>query len=196
MNRAVAARARIENMANAEETEFLQPRVIHNKAIFLAAPDPSWALAYADAESVIRAALGDRALTVEHVGSTSIPGLVAKPILDILLLVGDSADESAYVPDLEAAGYVLFIREPHWQEHRLLKHSGPDINLHVFKAGAVEAERLLAFRNWLRSHPEERDRYARVKQELAAKEWQYVQDYADAKAEVVEEILARAKSGQ
>jgi GrpB-like predicted nucleotidyltransferase (UPF0157 family) len=183
-------------MANADEIEFLQPRVAHNKAIFLAAPDPSWALAYADAERVIRSALGERALTVEHVGSTSIPGLVAKPILDILLLVADSADESAYVPDLEAAGYVLFAREPHWQEHRILKHGDPDINLHVFMPGAVEAERLLRFRNWLRIRPEERDRYARVKQDLAAKEWQYVQDYADAKAEVVEEILARAQSGQ
>ena len=183
-------------MANADETEFLQPRVVHNKAIFLAAPDPTWALAYADAERVIRSALGDRALTVEHVGSTSIPALVAKPILDILLLVADSADESAYVPHLEAAGYVLFGREPQWQEHRILKHSDPDINLHVFKPGAVEAERLLRFRNWLRNRPEERDRYARVKQDLAAKEWQYVQDYADAKAEVVEEILARAESGQ
>jgi GrpB-like predicted nucleotidyltransferase (UPF0157 family) len=182
-------------MSSADETEFLQPRVVHNKLIFLAAPDPGWALAYADAEAVIRAALGERALTVEHVGSTSIPALVAKPILDILLLVADSADESAYVPDLESAGYVLFGREPHWQEHRILKHSGPDINLHVFTTGAVEAERLIRFRNWLRSRPDERQLYARVKRDLAAKEWEYVQDYADAKAEVVEEILARAASG-
>jgi GrpB-like predicted nucleotidyltransferase (UPF0157 family) len=183
-------------VSSAGETEFLQPRLVHNKAIFLAAPDPSWPLAYADAEAAVRVALGERALTLEHVGSTSVPHLVAKPILDILLLVADSADESAYVPDLEAAGYVLFGREPHWQEHRLFKRRGPDINLHVFTIGAVEAERLIKFRNWLRSRPEERERYARVKKELAAKEWEYVQDYADAKSGVVEEILDRAASGQ
>ena len=182
-------------MSSADETEFLQPRVRHNKTIFLASPDPSWPLAYAAAEAIIRAALGERALTVEHVGSTSVPHLSAKPILDILLLVADSADEPAYVPDLEGAGYVLFGREPHWQEHRILKHSGPDINLHVFTTGAAEAERLIRFRNRLRSRPEERERYARVKGELAAQEWAYVQDYADAKSVVVEEILARAASG-
>lgn len=183
-------------MSSANETEFLQPRVVHNKAIFLAEPDPSWPLAYADAEAVIRAGLGDRAVIVEHVGSTSIPGLVAKPILDILLVVADSADESAYVPGLEAVGYLLFGREPHWQEHRILKHSGPDINLHVFTIGATEAARMIRFRDHLRSRPDERELYARVKKELGAKEWEYVQDYADAKSAVVEEILARAISGQ
>lgn len=183
-------------MPNAQEPEFVQPRVVHNKPIFLAAPDPNWALAYANAEAVIRAALGDRALLVEHVGSTSIPALVAKPILDILLLVAASADESAYVPVLERAGYVLFAREPHWQEHRILKHSGPDINLHVFTIGAAEAERMIRFRNRLRSRPDERELYARVKKELGAKQWEYVQDYADAKSAVVEEILDRAMSGQ
>jgi GrpB-like predicted nucleotidyltransferase (UPF0157 family) len=183
-------------VSSADETEFLQPRVAHNKVILLAAPDPGWPLAYAGAEAVIRGALGEGAIVVEHVGSTSIPQLVAKPILDVLLLVADSADESAYVPDLEAVGYVLFGREPHWQEHRILKHSGPDVNLHVFTTGAVEGERLIRFRDRLRSHPDERELYARVKKDLAAKEWEYVQDYADAKSAVVEEILTRAATGQ
>jgi GrpB-like predicted nucleotidyltransferase (UPF0157 family) len=183
-------------MSSVEETEFLQPRVVHNKTIFLAEPDPSWPLAYRDAEAVIRAALGERALVVEHTGSTSIPHLVAKPILDILLLVADSTDEPAYVPDLEAAGYGLFGREPNWHEHRILKHASPAINLHVFTIGTVEAERMIRFRDWLRTHPDDRQRYAQVKTELAAQEWEYVQNYADAKSTVVEEIIARASSSQ
>jgi hypothetical protein len=93
----------------------------------------------------IRAALGGRAVQVEHVGSTSVPGLAAKPIVDILLAVPDSADEQAYVPALEAAGYVLRAREPDWFEHRLFKGPDADINLHVFTAGAAEIDRMLLF---------------------------------------------------
>jgi GrpB-like predicted nucleotidyltransferase (UPF0157 family) len=181
-------------VTNDPESEYLQPRAVHNKQIYLAEPDAGWPLEYADVEAGLHAALGDRAKLVEHVGSTAIPGLVAKPILDILLLVADSADESAYVSQLEGAGYVFHIRERDWQEHRLFKRRAPDINLHIFTVGAPEAERLLRFRDWLRSHPDERETYARVKAELAAKEWEYVQDYADAKSAVVTAILARAQS--
>src|SRR5690606_29898587 len=93
----------------------------------------------------IRSALGDRALRVEHVGSTSVPGLCAKPVIDILLVVPDSSDEASYVPALEAAGYKLRIREPEWFEHRLFKGPDTDINLHVFSEGASEIERMLCF---------------------------------------------------
>ena len=96
------------------------------------------------------------------------------------------------MPDLEAAGYRLTIREPDWNEHRLLK--GPDINvnLHVFSQGCAEIGRMLAFRDWLRTHDEDRELYERSKRELAAQEWKYVQNYADAKSAVVAEIMARA----
>src|SRR4051812_28960957 len=83
--------------------------------------DPAWPLAYRREEAQIRAALGENALRVEHAGSTSVPGLAAKPIIDVVLEVADSADEPAYVPGLEAAGYALRIREPDWLEHRMLK---------------------------------------------------------------------------
>jgi GrpB-like predicted nucleotidyltransferase (UPF0157 family) len=144
----------------------------------------------------IRAALGDRALRIEHVGSTSVPGLVAKPIIDILLVVANSADEQSYVPALEAAGFRLRIREPEWHEHRLLRSPGLDINLHVFTAGSIEIERLLLLRDRLRSHPEERQLYAEAKQQLANRTWKYVQDYADAKSEVIEAIIARTRAEQ
>ena len=156
--------------------------------------DPEWPRLYAREESRIRGALGDRALLVEHVGSTSVPGLPAKRIVDIVLVVPDSSDENAYVPSLEVAGYVLRIREPDWYEHRLFKGPDTNVNLHTFSEGCEEIDRMLAFRDWLRTNDEDRERYERAKRELAAREWKYVQNYADAKTAVVQEILARANA--
>ena len=163
-----------------------------NGQVYLAEPDPSWPQQFAVEAGKIRAALGERALLLEHVGSTSVPGLPAKPLIDILLVVADPTDEATYVPALEAQGYRLHIREPEWHQHRLLKGDAPDVNLHVFGQGNSEAERMLRFRDWLRAHDADRDLYAQAKRELAARQWKYVQFYADAKSEVVEAILARA----
>ncbi len=155
--------------------------------------DPDWPRQFASEAERIRAALGDRVVLLEHAGSTSVPGLAAKPRIDILLVVSDSADESAYVPPLEAAGYVLRIREPDWHEHRLFVRADRDLNLHVFSPGCVEIERMLRFRDWLRANEADRLLYERTKRELAAREWTFVQNYADAKTEVVEQILVRAR---
>ena len=157
--------------------------------------DPAWPELFRREAERIRAVLGDRVLLLEHVGSTSVPGLAAKPIIDILLVVPDSADEPAYLPDLEAAGYVLVIREPEWFQHRCFKGPDTDVNLHVYSPGCPEIERYLLFRERLRGHREERARYQRVKRELAQRDWTYVQEYADAKTEVVEGIIARARGG-
>ena len=163
--------------------------------IQLAEYDPAWPATYELEAARIRASLGDRVRLLEHVGSTSVPGLVAKPIIDILLAVADAADEVAYVPQLEAAGYVLRIREPDWFEHRLLRGRDAAINLHVFSAGSLEIGRMLAFRDRLRTHDDERQRYESAKRELASRDWTLVQYYADAKGEVVEGIIARALEG-
>jgi GrpB-like predicted nucleotidyltransferase (UPF0157 family) len=154
--------------------------------------DPDWPRLYRREEDRIRAVLGDRVLRIEHIGSTSVPGLPAKPIIDIVLAVADSADEPAYVPALESAGYPLVIREPDWFEHRCLKGPDTNINLHVFSLGEPEIDRCTGFRDWLRTHPDDRDLYARTKRDLATRQWTYIQQYADAKTEVVQEILARA----
>jgi creatinine deaminase len=167
------------------------PRPRLDGPVHLADPDPGWAVAAAEVGTRIRAALGVRALALEHVGSTSVPGLPAKPILDMLLLVADAADEDAYVPALEAAGFELRIREVDWHGHRMLRGSRPAVNLHVFPAGTPEPGRMLAFRDRLRAHPEELDDYAAAKRDLAGRTWAYVQDYADAKSGVVERIVAR-----
>lgn len=172
----------------------VRPIVPLNGPIYLAEYDPEWPRLYEREAERIRAALGERIVLLEHVGSTSVPGLAAKPRIDILLVVPNSADESAYVPALEAAGYVLHIRESNWYEHRLFK--GPDtaVNLHVFSPGCPEIDRLRLFRDWLRSNASDRQLYERTKRELASKNWQYTQNYADAKQTIVEEILARAQS--
>lgn len=162
--------------------------------IRLSGYDPAWPAVFEREASGIRAALGPAALRVEHVGSTAVPQLSAKPIIDILLVVADSSDESAYVPDMEGAGFVLRIREPDWHEHRLLKGPGAHINVHVFSKGCPEIDRMLAFRDWLRTHPQERELYESAKRQLAERDWEFVQDYADAKSEVVEAILERATS--
>jgi GrpB-like predicted nucleotidyltransferase (UPF0157 family) len=161
--------------------------------------NPAWPSWFEGDRATIAAALGPVALSIEHVGSTSVPGLPAKPVIDILLRVADSTDEERYVPPLESAGYVLRIREPEWLEHRLLRRRDEpphDVNVHVFsdQHASAEINRMLRFRDWLRTHDDDRDHYAAVKRELSTKEWRYVQDYADAKSEVVQEILARALS--
>jgi GrpB-like predicted nucleotidyltransferase (UPF0157 family) len=167
---------------------------IHDAPIYLAEYDPEWPLLFHREEARIRKALGDRAVRIEHVGSTSVPGLAAKPVIDICLVVPDTTDEAAYVPALEAAGYVLWIREPEWFEHRLFKGPDTNVNLHVYPEGCVEIERYVLFRDRLRTDAAERELYLRTKRELAARTWKYVQNYADAKSEVVEAIIARARA--
>jgi GrpB-like predicted nucleotidyltransferase (UPF0157 family) len=166
--------------------------VEHKATIELAEYDPAWPRLFEREAERICGALGERALAVEHVGSTSVPGLAAKPLIDIVLVVADSAHEEAYVPSLEAAGYVLRIREPDWNEHRLLKGPDTNVNVHTFSDRCPEIERMLAFRDWLRTHDDDRDLYLSAKRELAMQEWKFVQNYADAKSAVVEEIVARA----
>lgn len=166
----------------------------HNAPIVLREYDSHWPKLFDREANRIRSILGNKVLQLEHVGFTSVPGLCAKPIIDILMVVKDSADESIYVSDLEESGYTLRIREPEWFEHRLFKGPDTDINLHVFSKGASEVDRMLRFRNWLRTNNTDRDKYAAVKRNLARREWRHVQHYADAKDSIVQEIMERAKA--
>ena len=156
--------------------------------------DPEWPRLYAREEERIRRALGEKVVRIEHAGSTSVPGLPAKPIVDIVLEVPDSGDEPSYVPDLEAAGYRVVIREPEWFEHRVFKGPDTNVNLHAFTAGCAEVDEMLLFRDHLRSNADDRELYERTKRELAAYDWKYVQQYADAKTGIVQEIMERARS--
>jgi len=173
-----------------------QPRVL-GTTVELEEYDPLWPRYFEVQRAGIARALGGRALRIEHIGSTSVPGLAAKPIIDIMLVVPDTRDESTYVPALEGVGFRLQIREPDWHEHRALvkrRADGDDesVNLHVYRDGCVQGERDVLFRQWLREHDDDRELYERTKRELAGQVWKYMQNYADAKTSVIEDIRSRA----
>ncbi len=157
--------------------------------------DPAWPSWFDELAARIRTALGDGVLALEHVGSTSVPGLPAKPVIDIDLTVADSSAEPAYVPALEHAGFVLRIREPRWHEHRCLAATGPPAcNLHVWSPDSPEAVRHRLFRDWLREHPDDRARYAEAKREAADASniaGEVVMDYNQRKQPVIRDILDR-----
>ena len=152
--------------------------------------DPAWPERFAALADTVRTALGDTALRIEHIGSTAVPGLAAKPIIDLLVVVEDVADEAAYVPALEAAGFQLRVREP---DHRMLRTPARDVHVHLWEDDD-EQRRHLLFRDWLREDADDRERYAAVKRELARREWGDMNDYADAKSPVITEITARAEA--
>ena len=164
-----------------------------SERLHLVAYDPSWPALFEREAERIKRALGPAALRIDHTGSTSVPGLAAKPIIDMLLVVSNSADESSYVPPLEAVGYVLRIRQPDWYEHRVFKGPDTDVNLHVLSNGCKEIDRILLFRDWLRVEPSDRALYEQTKRSLIARDWHYTQQYADAKTEIIDQIVTRAR---
>jgi GrpB-like predicted nucleotidyltransferase (UPF0157 family) len=159
--------------------------------VHVVAYDAAWPAAYAALAARIRDALGGRVLALEHAGSTSVPGLAAKPVIDAVLTVADPADEAAYVPPLEGEGLVLRVREPHWEEHRMLTVPDRSVNLHVFGPGAVEPARMVAFRDWLRTHEDDRAAYGALKARLAAQGFASVMDYNNHKAALVYDLYEK-----
>lgn len=155
------------------------------------APDPAWPRIFAEHEARIRAALGDAASDVHHVGSTSVPDLAAKAIIDVLLVVEDITNEEQYVAPLVAAGYVLRVREP---GHRMLRAPERDVHIHVHEPDDPEAVGLLMFRDHLRNDNADRALYEATKRELLTQPWTHMQAYADAKDPVVAEIKQRART--
>jgi GrpB-like predicted nucleotidyltransferase (UPF0157 family) len=153
--------------------------------------DPAWVDQFAAAAALLEETLGGQIIAIEHVGSTSVPGLPAKPIIDIDLLLEDTADESGYVPALEARGYRLVLREPWWYGHRMLVSPAEDVHLHVWPKDAPEPIRHRLFRDWLRTHREDRDLYASTKRRLAQDTVENPGRYVMAKNDVIDDIYAR-----
>jgi GrpB-like predicted nucleotidyltransferase (UPF0157 family) len=163
--------------------------------IEVAGPDPNWPRYYDDLAGRIRKVLGWRVLQLDHVGSTSVQGLAAKPVIDIDLTVADPGREQDYVPELETIGLRLVIREPWWYGHRALRADEPRCNLHVFGFDSPEPVRHRIFRDWLRGNPDERDRYAAAKREAASAAnagGEHVMQYNARKQQVIREIYRRA----
>ena len=158
--------------------------------------DPRWPSRFEAERTKIVAALAERALAVDHIGSTSVPGLGAKPIIDICLTVADSSDEASYLDDLLAAGYELRVREPDFHEHRMVRSAARDVHVHVFSDGSPEITRYLTFRDRLRANDADRALYASTKWALSQQQWPTMQHYADAKTDVVEAIIRRAAADE
>ncbi len=164
------------------------------RRIEIVEPDPAWPAQFAQVATLIRDALGPAALTIQHVGSTSVADLPAKPIIDVNLVVADPTAEDAYVPALESAGFQFLYREPRWYEHRFFGLTEPYTNLHVFGPEAAEPKRHALFRDWLRAHPNDRAKYAAVKREAAAASRaadETIYEYNARKHEGLQEILGR-----
>ncbi|NYG55842.1 GrpB family protein [Nocardioides perillae] len=154
--------------------------------------DPAWPEAYEQVAARVRSALGDAVLTLEHVGSTAVPGLAAKAVVDVDLTVADPADEASWLPPLERAGFVLRVREPGWDEHRVLTLESPVTNLHVWPPGAPEPARHVLFRDWLRRDAVDREAYAALKLALGRRGFTDGMDYNNHKAALVYDVYERA----
>lgn len=164
---------------------------VEKRHLVIAEPDPEWPTMYAVHERRIRAALGAAAVTIEHIGSTAVPRLAAKPIIDVLVTVADITAEEDYLPQLIEAGYVLRVRE---SGHRMVRTPERDAHVHILAVGDPAAEDYLLLRDRLRSHAADRVLYERTKRDLLAREWADMNDYADAKTSVISQIKGRARS--
>lgn len=177
-----------------KDAERVAFRRIKNE-IEIVEPNPLWPQSYELLKERIVSALGPTLVEISHIGSTSVPGLPAKDLIDIDLTVKDALDEDSYVPQLQAAGFDFLFREPKWHQHRFFCAYEPVANLHVYGPECPEAVRHKIFRDWLRKTPEDRELYAKVKREAAEaarRENETVNEYSKRKNEVVAAILQRA----
>jgi GrpB-like predicted nucleotidyltransferase (UPF0157 family) len=156
--------------------------------------DPLWPERFQTHARAIAAVLRKTALRIEHIGSTSVPWLAAKPIIDVLVVVADSADEDSYLPLMESTGYVLRVREPEFHEHRMFRTPARNAHVHFYSADSPEIERLLTFRDRLRNNGPDRQLYEKVKRRLAAQSWADMDAYAQAKTDVIKCIIAAARA--
>jgi GrpB-like predicted nucleotidyltransferase (UPF0157 family) len=164
------------------------------RVIEIVSHSPDWSLQFKDHAERIKSALGEVALQIEHIGSTSVEGLAAKPIIDILVVVADPSQEELYVPAMLSAGYELRVREPDFDEHRMFRTPERDVHIHFYPQSSGEIERYLIFRDFLRADPDASDRYADLKRVLSAAEWKDMNEYADAKTKFIEDTISHARS--
>ena len=163
---------------------------IEKRYLVMAEYDPQWPEMYAEQERRVRAALGPAALQIEHIGSTSVPGLAAKPIIDVLVTVEDITAEEDYLDQLLDVGYELRVREP---AHRMVRTPARDVHVHVLEVGDQAADDYLLFRDRLRADPEDRGLYERTKRALIEQDWADMNAYAEAKTGVIAAIKERAR---
>ena len=161
------------------------------RRVVIVAYDPGWPARYGREAGRLWEALGDRVHSVDHIGSTAVPGLAAKDVVDVCIVVDDPDDEAAYRTDVEALGYELRVTEP---GHRAFRTHARDVNVHVYGPGSDEPAKYLLLRDHLRRSAEDRRAYEDLKRRLAAEqEWDDVNYYAEAKGGLIAEMLERAR---
>ena len=151
--------------------------------------DDRWPEIFAEHRARLVAALRGVPVEIEHIGSTSVPGLPAKPIIDIVVAVDDITAEEDYLDPIVAAGYVLRVREP---GHRLVRTPARDVHVHIFQKGDAAVTKYLLFRDRLRDDADDRALYARTKHALISQGFDDMNAYSDAKTDVIAGVLARA----
>lgn len=167
---------------------------IEKRDITVVEYDSTWPEKFAEQQRIIKQAVGDVALAVEHIGSTAVPGLAAKPIIDILLVVEDPDKEELYLPQLLAIGYELRVREPDYYGHRMVRTLDKDVHIHIYPPSAPDVERYRLVRDELRQNEVLRDKYGSLKQKLASRDWEDMNAYSAAKTEVIDEIIAATQT--
>jgi len=193
------------DLVDSERLEELHRVLVHGLTpvtVVIADADPAWPAQYDAYATALQSLLGERLLIVEHIGSTSVPGLAAKPVIDIIVGIEDPDDEPAYLPDLVSAGWALRVREP---GHRCLRaepavqrfdgESTLPANLHCYRPSSPEISRYLHLRDRLRADPVARARYANLKRSLATRRWADMNPYADAKGPLIRKLLAEPPEG-
>jgi GrpB-like predicted nucleotidyltransferase (UPF0157 family) len=160
----------------------------------LAEPDARWPARFEDEAAKIRAALGDLVSRIEHIGSTSVPGMPAKPVIDIQVSLTSLAPRDAWRAPLVAAGY-RYRLDPSTIEHEFVHRDAHDgarlVNVHLCPSGSRWEARHLWFRDRLRSSESDREAYARLKRELAATHRRDMHTYADRKTTFIRGLEAR-----
>lgn len=168
------------------------------KPVSIVEPRDSW---QKDGEALIqqiRDAIGPRAIRLDHIGSTSVGGMPAKPIIDVDLTIADPSKEEEWLPQLEDTGLILTVREPWWFHHRMLETPERDAHIHVFGPDSAEPLKHLVLRNWLRESEEDRQLYAQTKRDAAAEtvaRGETLNEYNQRKQEVLRAIYQRAFQG-
>ena len=180
-------------------TEWLNTRKAPSK-MTIVEPNPAWPQRFLDTKARIEGVLGSTAVAIHHAGSTSVPGLPAKDIIDIDLVVKDIKDEDSYAGGLESLGFKFLLREPAWHEQRFFVDEGDrpgayPINLHTFGLDCPEVEKHRIFREWLSKTPNDLQLYAKVKRESAAASeaaGESMKEYTLRKEQTIREIMGRA----
>jgi GrpB-like predicted nucleotidyltransferase (UPF0157 family) len=157
--------------------------------VVLAPPDPAWAEQFREISDQLREACGDKFVAVHHIGSTSVPGLAAKPLIDMLPVLRRHDDGPPLAAPMEALGFVYFGAYGIEGRHFFRRKGDLDVNVHMFETGHIEIERHVVFRDALRSDSKLLAAYQALKQELAARFPHDVDSYAKSKSDFIEGVL-------